>query len=73
MVLQVEMNKYYQVTLLQTKQFLIKILNGMSLMECNTNIGVPATDLIGMLKGYFAQSDAFRYSEYIDYNTRKSA
>jgi len=42
-------------------------------MECNTNMGVPAADLIGMLKGYFAQSDTFRYSEYNDYNTRKSA
>jgi hypothetical protein len=55
LVLQVEMNKYYQVTLLQPKQFLIKILNSMSLMECNTNIGVPAADLIGMLKGCLNQ------------------
>jgi hypothetical protein len=67
------MNKYYQVKLLQLKQFLIKILNNMSLIECNTNMGVPATDLIGMLKGYSAQSDAFRYSEYNDYSIRKSA
>jgi len=39
-------------------------------MECNTNMGVPIADLIGMLKGYSALSDAFRYN---DYNTRKSA
>jgi hypothetical protein len=36
-------------------------------------MGITAADLIGMLKGYFAQSDAFRYSEYNDYNTRISA
>lgn len=45
----------------------------MSLMECDTNMGVPAADLIGMLKGNFVQLDAFLYSEYNDYNTRKSA
>jgi len=73
LVLQVEMNKYYQVTLLQPKQFLIKILNSMSLTERNINMGVLTADLIGMLKGNFAKSDAFRYSEYNDYKTRKSA
>jgi hypothetical protein len=36
-------------------------------------MGVPEADLIGVLKSYFVQSDAFRYSEYNDYNTRKSA
>jgi hypothetical protein len=72
LVLQVEMNKYYQVALLQLKQFLIKILNSMFLTECNTNMGVLAADSIGMLKGNFAQSDAFRCSEYNDYKTQKS-
>lgn len=73
LVLQVEMNKYYQVTLLQLQQFLIKILSSMSLTECNINMAVLAADLIGMLKGNFVRSDAFWYSEYNDYKTRKSA
>lgn len=31
-------------------------------MECNTNMGVSVADLIGMLNGYYAESDTFRYS-----------
>jgi hypothetical protein len=42
-------------------------------MECNTDMGVSAADLIGMLNGYFAQSDGFRYSEHNAFNTKKSA